>query len=126
MSVNVQNYIQDKHPYKKKVYASFDETLKVAEQTLEEFGWKLLEKTDPQVFERYTEFDTGSGAQSLLFVQLKGGAKFNVFIRQADKGAVDVEVRFLKASSLFFKKFYQYHNDKLANRYLKRLEERLD
>jgi hypothetical protein len=103
-----------------------DEAVKISEQTIEEFGWKLLEKTDPQIYERYTEFDTGNGQQVLLFVQLKGRPKLNIYLRQGDKGTLDVEVRYLNASSLFFKKFYKYRNDKIANRFLKRLEERLD
>lgn len=129
-SVNIPNYIPDKHPYKKTFYGEYSEVLKAAEQTLKEYGWEITGRADPNVFERTASGDK-IGEQTLLFTRIRETslvvgsryARLNAYIRSGDDHSCEVEIRYVTVSSTTVKNFYNYRKDNLIEKMFNRIEE---
>jgi len=132
-SIIIPNYIQDKNPYKKIFYASYDDSLKATLQTMEDLGWIVIETADPSVYERYRETVQEYAQQILIFTDLRqislfvGSryAKLNVYLRTAPDDATEVEIRYLTINSTFLKSFYDYRSDAAVQRIYDHIEKLL-
>ena len=122
-TVDVPKYIQDKNPYKKIFYASFDETLSAAKKTLEHYGWTILNDYDPTVFEQNKELGTPEAKQILLFTEDRqtpfflgsSYSRINAYVRTVDKTSTEVELRYVTVASVPFKTFNTYKNDRVIH-----------
>lgn len=129
-SVMIPNYIHDEHPYSKKLYADFDKVLEATQQALKESGWEVAKTTDPSIFERNkTPVDPHSRG-ALLFTEIRQTslflgsryARMNIYLSAGPDNTTDVEVRYLTVTSVPFKSFYNYRNDRFVQKLLTRLE----
>jgi len=132
-SVNIPNYIQDEHPYKQLFYAEFEKVKEATVEALDHFGWTVGKMSDPALFERERATEDGDGQQSLIFTEIREisfflGTRYsriNVYLRKMSDGAMEVEIRCLKVTSVMFKELYGYKNDRAAERIFQRIEESL-
>ena len=133
-SVTIPNYIQDKSPYKKIYYASFDRVYASSVKVLEELGWKIEKESDPALFERGRVAGDKTQEQKLLFTEIRQfsfflGSKYtrlNLYLKVNPDKAVEVEIRYLKVTSVLFKNIYNYKSDRFVDRIFKRIAEELN
>ena len=133
-SISIPNYIQDEHPYKKKFYARFDDVLKAASQTLTALGWEVDGTSDPSVFERQRAVADPLEKQVLLFSKLRQTplfigsryARLNLYLQSSPDNTTEVEIRTLTVTTLIFKKFTLYRDDRVAEILFREIEERLN
>jgi len=132
-SINIPNYIHDKHPYQQTYYASFDKVHNATIEALKDLGWAIEKETDPALFERTRETKNESRQQILIFTEIRqllffvGSryARVNVYLQITADKATEVEIRYVTVTSMLFKSFYDYKNKKAVNRIFKRIEENL-
>lgn len=128
-SVTIPNYIREEHPYRKTFYASFDDVLNATVQAMEEMGWQIAKKTDPAIFERNKSTDNPQIKQILLFTDVRQTAfilgtryaRMNIYLQSATESATDVELRYLKVTSVSLKNFQNYRNDRFAEKVFARI-----
>jgi len=133
-SITIPNYIHDKHPNLKTFYSPYDQVHAATLKALGEFGWRIEKEADPALYERGRQFQDASRQQTLIFTDINqlsffAGARYarlNVFLRVTADKATEVEVRYLKVTSVLFKTLYNYKNDRLAERIFNRIEKELD
>jgi len=133
-SITIPNYIPDKHTNLQTFYASFDQVYAATIKALNGSGWTVESETDPAIFEREREIPDSSRQQTLIFTDIRqlsffvGSryAKLNVFLQVTADKATEVEIRYLRVTSLPFKTLNNYKNDRLTNRLFKRIEKELD
>ena len=121
-SANIPKYIKDTHPYEQVFYSSFDRVVAAVESGLDHCGWVIDERVDPDVYERTAEVDKNSREKILIFTQRHQGfaglglrnQRVNIYIRTLADASIKVEVRYLTATSIPFKTFYNYRQDKRA------------
>jgi hypothetical protein len=131
-SVTIPNYIQDKYPYKRTFYAPFDQVREAAVQTFGEFGWTIGKESEPALFER--ERESGSSKQTLLFTEIRQTsffvgsryARLNAYLRATADHETEVEIRYLTVTSVPFKRFHHYKNDRAIERIFRHIEGKLN
>lgn len=123
-SVDVPKYIKDEHPYKQVIYASFEKTLEATTEALADAGWKIVSKSDPNVFEHSAVKDP-NGQQVLLFTDIKDiplflGTRFariNVYLRSTGRpNETEVELRYLTVNSVALGSFKNYKHPVATDR----------
>ncbi len=130
-SIRIPNYIDDKHPYKKIFYASFEDTLLASRKALEESGWKVKEVTDPALYEH-----NRAGAaekQGLIFTETQHVSRIlytryytlNVYLT-GQKDSTEMDVRYLVQTSFLLKTWEGYKNDRLVNQFFNRISFHLE
>ncbi len=132
VTVKIPKYIQDASPYKKRFYASFEETLNAARQALGDEGWRISEMANPAVFEQ-SQVVSPDTKQIVIFTEARQtpfifSSRYmtvNVFLRNADDGT-DVEVRYASVTPMLFKNANNYKNDSVVNKILNRISELLE
>ncbi|VAX37557.1 hypothetical protein MNBD_UNCLBAC01-1947 [hydrothermal vent metagenome] len=132
-TIVVPNYIQDKNPYKRKFYASFEKTFEATLAAVQEAGWVVEQQTDPSVFERVESGEFGDQQTLLITGIRKMGlfvgtryAKLNIYIRTGSGNVSEVEIRYLSVNSTLVKNFYNYKHDKSAERLFLYIESALE
>ena len=133
-SITIPNYIHDRHPNLKTFYAPYDQVHAATLKALGDLGWRIEQETDPALYERGRQSQDMSRQQTLIFTDINqlsffAGSRYarlNVFLHVTADKATEVEVRYLKVTSVMFKTFYNYKNDRLAERIFKRIEKELD
>ncbi len=132
-SVSIPNYIHDKHPKLQTFYVSFDLVHAATLKALDDLGWTVENESDPALFERGRESKDSNRQQTLIFTNIRQflffvGSKYdrlNVLLHVTAEKATEVEIRYLKVTSLPFKTFNNYKNDRLVKRLFKCIEENL-
>lgn len=132
-SVTIPHYIKDDNPYKKTVYSSYDQVYEAMQDVLNDFGWSIANKVNPQDYEQDKTLDNVDGQQVLIFTQPRQNKltlgfqdmRVNVYLREGKGNSTEVEVRYQASTTLRFKHFYDYKNDDLIDRMFQSLEERL-
>ena len=133
-SITIPNYIHDKHPQLKTFYAPFDQVHAATLKALGDLGWKIEKEADPALYERGRQFQDISRQQILIFTDINqfsffAGSRYarlNVFLHVTADKATEVEVRYLKVTSVMFKTLYNYKNDRLVERIFNRIKENLN
>ena len=133
VSVQIPQYLRDKHPYKKEYFASYDETLAAVKKVLKNAGWKISSITDPSIFEETAQNKNPEGKKILLFTENKQTSMFlfssysqlNIYVR-ALKNSTEVEIRYEAILPLPFKQFRSFRNDSFVNRLLNQIADQLD
>ena len=133
-TIDIPSYIKDEYPYEKTYYSDFTKVLHAVTQTLEKSGWKISGTSDPQVYERSRAYQDSEMPQIILFTEIQQrslfvGTKYmrlNVQLRKNQENATDVEIRYLKVTSILFKNFTSYQNDMFINQLLKRIEDNIE
>jgi len=133
-SINIPNYIQDKHPKQKTFYATYDQVYNATTKALNDLGWSIETESDPALFERERESQDSSRQQTLIFTDIHQfsffvGSKYtrlNIFLLITADKATEVEIRFIKVTSIPFKTFTKFKNDRLMDRLFKRIEKNLN
>ena len=133
-SVIIPSYIQDNHPYNKKLYATFDKALEATQLALEDYGYKVEKSSDPSVFERNRSIDNTIKKQTLLFTNIRQSSFFigsrykriNVYLQASDDGTTEIEIRYLRITAIIFKKFYGYRDDRFMDKIFKTIEDNLN
>ena len=133
-NINIPNYIQDKHPRHQTFYAAYDQVYDATTKALDDLGWVIEAESDPALFERERESQGSSRQQILIFTDIHQfpffvGSKYsrlNVFLQITADKAIEVEIRYIKVTSLLFKTFSNYKNDRLTDRLFKHIEKNLN
>ncbi len=128
VSVQIPQYLQDKHPYKKEFYSDYDATLKATKKILKNSDWKISSTADPAVFEESSENKRLEGKKILIFTENKQTSMFlfsrytqlNIYVR-ALKNSTEVEIRYEAVIPLPFKQFRSYRNDSFVNNLFKQI-----
>jgi len=89
---------------------------------------------DPAIFERERESQDSSRQQTLIFTDIHQfpffvGSRYtrlNVFLLITADKATEVEIRYVKVTSIPFKTFTNFKNDRLTARIFKRIEKNLN
>ena len=129
-TVNIPNYIQDKNPYKQTYTASFENVLMAASKALEHSGWVVTNKYDPAVFEQNKELNFSGAKQLMLSTNVRQtpfifGTRYgrvNAYIRTIDEKSTEVEMRYVTVTSIPFKNFNSYRNDRAIKHILDSIE----
>lgn len=130
-SVTIPNYIRDRYPYKRTFYAPFDEVRAAVVQTFEELGWRIGRESEPALFERQRE---SGRRQTLLFTEIRQTslfvasryARINAYVAATADNETEVEIRYLTVTSMPFKRFDGYRNDRAVKRIFKHMEKTLN
>jgi hypothetical protein len=130
--VSAPNYIQAEHPYKRTVYGSFEEVLDAVRQGLTQEGWAITKETHPSLYERNALYSEDDKEHVLIFTDLKRSNRFvyagishlNVYVHKTTEG-VELDVRYGGVTNLHFKKVQRYRNDKLVDKFLNSVEQKL-
>jgi len=130
VSVKIPKYLKDEFPYKKKFYASFDETLTATQQALLDNGWHISDMSSPSVFEQDQAPLDPQGKQILIFTEMRQTPivltsrymSLNVYLLSADN-STDVEIRYLAITPMLFKNMENYKNDAVVNKIFDRITE---
>ena len=125
-TVSIPNYIQDKNPYKRVYGANFEGVLMSATRALEHSGWVVTNKYDPTVFEQNKELNSPEAKQLMLSTDVRQTPfivgtcyrRINIYIRTVDEKSTEVEMRYVKVTSVPFKSFNSYRNDRAIKRLL--------
>ena len=133
-TVIIPNYIYDKHPVQQIFYAPYEAVYAATIKALKSSGWKIAEESDPALFERRHESEDTSRSKTVIFTQIRqlsffvgsGYSRLNVFLNVTVDKATEVEIRYVKVTTIGPKTFNNFKNDKLVNRLLKRIEENLE
>ena len=131
-SVSIPNYIYDEHPYKRTVYAPFDKARDATAQTFEEFGWMVEKESNPSLFEREKVGEEGK-RQTLILTEVRQSyfflgsrySRVNAYLREIADKETEIEIRYLRVTSILFKSFYHYTNDKMVERIFNHIEQKL-
>ncbi len=132
-TIDIPQYIQDKYPYQKTLYKSFDKTLEATRQALTDLGWTIDKEVQPSIYERNRVVEEGEGQATLIFTDVRRTpfilgtryAHLNIYLRGGEK-VTEVEIRYLTLNSLAFKTFRHYKNDAATERIFKKIEENLE
>ena len=131
-SITVPSYIRDKNPYEKIFYAPFDTVRETVAKTFEESGWTIEKELEPALFERERGLESGK-KQTLIFTGIRQisfflGSRFgrvNAYIHEVADNETEVEIRYLTVTSIMFKEFYGYKNDRAVKNIFVKIEENL-
>jgi len=126
-------YISDRYPYKEKFYTDFYRVVDATKQALEDLRWQVAETADPAIYERAWQVDDPVIKQVLIFTEYREAffifgsrnSVINAYLRSGPDGAVDVQLRFLRVSTMPYKSFYKYRNDKLIEKLINQIEKNL-
>ncbi len=129
----IPTYVVDKYPYKKIFLTGFNETLDAAKATFKEFGWTIARETHPSEYERGAG-GTEASRQVLLLTEIRQTSLFigtrymrlNIYLRETQDKTTEMEIRYLTVNAFFFKTFYHYKNDKLAQRIFTHIQKSFD
>ena len=132
VSARIPQYLQDKNPYRKSFYTSFDQTYATTKKVLQELDWKIAGASDPDIYEQSLGKPSAPSQQILIFTEIKHTplflgtryAKMNLLLK-AQPETTQVEIRYVTVTSIPFKTFESYKNDKAVNKIFQRLEEDL-
>ncbi|HBR14706.1 MAG TPA: hypothetical protein DD723_04065 [Candidatus Omnitrophica bacterium] len=132
-TISVPNYIKDQNPYKKTYYSNFSDVLKATTEALEEAGWKVVNTSDPSVFEGNKASDDPQVKQLLLFTDIRQTslffatryARINAYVLSGGNQTTELELRYITVTSVLFKKFYSYKKDRFVEHLLKTIEKKL-
>ena len=134
VSVKIPRYIENESSYKRKFYASFDETLEAAQTTLADEGWTVVETKDPRIYEQNSNYDSTTGKQLVLFTETRQTSlilfsrysNLNAFIRSLDKSSTEVEIRYYSATLLLIHTFKSTKNDRFVDHLLDQIAQSLE
>jgi hypothetical protein len=129
VSVRIPKYLQDKHPYQRKFYASYEETLEAASRTLTQLGWHISGTADPALYEQNQAKDDGGAKSILIFTEIRESSwilfsrysQLNCYVRTTD-AATEVELRYTNILALPFKNFQSYRNDRYIEKVFQQIE----
>jgi len=132
-SIHVPQYIKNDHPYKKKFYLEFKKVLPLTVKSLEESGWTIEQRTDPEIYERRKGDAIHKGKQLLLITGIRKlpifiasrYARLNVYVTSEGDDSTEVEIRYVGVKSLIFKNFYDFTHEDIVERVLRRIENNL-
>ena len=132
-TVSIPKYIRNENPYKKKFYASFEKVLPATIRTLEDKGWTIEERADPEVYEMRVGEEVHQGKEILLITAIQKlpvfvasqYARLNVYVTAGVEDTTEVEVRYITIKSVTFKSFYDYSHDKKVQRLFEKIEENI-
>ncbi len=131
-SVYLPVYLQDKKPYTRRVYATYEEILQAVAKTLQDLGWEIDKTVDPLVYENHRMSDLDE-QQILVLTKTRQTsmwigsryARMNIYL-SSKKGISEIEIRYLTTTSILFRGFKSYRNDSAADRIFAHLEELLN
>lgn len=132
-SVQIPNYIQDKHPYKKVFYGSYDEVLEATTSAIEKLDWEISGKSDPSIYEQSKQLSDPDARQILIFTGIKQTpmilgtrySRINAYVRTVKENEIEVEVRYLIVNSIPFTSFSGYRKDAFVKRLFNQIEKSL-
>ena len=133
VTISIPQYLKDKHPYKKKFFAKFEETFAATKEALTHAGWVITEEADPTTYEQDQAYDEVKGKQVLIFTEEKQAARFlysryyklNAFVRTLGDGT-EVEIRYMSMTPVLFFKMERYKNDGLVNSIFAQISKKLE
>lgn len=132
-NIMIPSYIQDRSPYQRMFYGSFDKVYATTVEAFNVSGWAIEKEVEPQLFERERALG-GDDKQTLLFTEIRHSyffigskyARINVYLRETAANETEVEIRYVKVTSLMFKSLYGYRNDRIVDRIFQDIEAGLD
>lgn len=122
VTVKMPKYLKDEFPYKKKFYASFDDTLKATLDTLRALGWRASETVHPSTFEQGQLNEDKNARQILIFTDIRQTPmvlssrymSLNVYLMSSEPNNTDVEIRYISVTPMLFKNVQSYKNDSVV------------
>ncbi|MCA9407080.1 MAG: hypothetical protein H6755_04840 [Candidatus Omnitrophica bacterium] len=132
-TITVPKYIKDSHPYKEVFYYRFNEVQEKARVALSEIGWSIESTADPTVFERNKLLNETEGEQILIFSKVRQGwfilgkkySRVNVYLRAGKNNTAEVELRYIRMTSVPFKIFEKFENDRFAKKLFSLIDKKL-
>ena len=134
-TIKLPNYVKDKNPYKKTFYSDFEKTLPAVKAALQQTGWKLVSEAHPSIYEIGGQVSESLGSsETILFTDTRvfgfflgtSFYKINVYLRSVDKNSTDIEIRYIKVTSILFKNFESYKKDSLAKKLFNKIEMKIN
>ena len=133
VSVQIPQYLQDKHPYKKEYFADYEKTLDAVKTVLKNSDWIIASTSDPSVFEATSQNKSSDGKKILLLTENKQTSmllfsrytQLNIYIR-ALKNSTEVEIRYEAITPLPFKQFRSYRNDSFIKKLFSGIQAQLE
>ncbi len=134
VSVKIPKYLQEESSYKKKYYASFDETLAATKKTLQSQGWVITDTADPIAFEQNQDYDPSQGKRVLLFTEPRQTSMIlfsrysalNAYVRTLANDSTEVELRYHSETPVFFAHFKTSKNDHFIEKLFERIAQDLE
>jgi len=132
VTVQLPRYVQDKHPYKKQFFVPFNDAYNATDQAIKDLGWKILEVTNPTIYEQEKSSVSESAKSILILTETRQTPLFlssrymtlNVFLREQDNGT-EIEIRYGSSMFVLIKNVKSYRNDLVVNKIFNRIEELL-
>ena len=133
-TVSMSNYIKDDHPYKKKFDADYENVKKITMDALKKFGWTIEGESEPSIFEAVKEIENPDAKQIMLFTTIRHSGFFvgssysrvNVFLRGYKNEFTEVEIRYIKLTTVPLKRFTGYRQDALVKKIFNQIQKKLD
>lgn len=134
MTVSIPKYIRDEHPYERKYFASFDDTLKVTVQALEQTGWRIANMSNPETFEKGQAYQEAGAQQVLIFTEARQTPlilssrymSLNVYLRALPDKSTQIEIRYLGVTPVLFKNIQRYRHDAVVNKIFAQISHALE
>lgn len=134
VTVKIPRYLEDASTYKKKYYASFEETINAAKIVLEDQNWTIADIVDPAIYEQNAVYDETKGKQALIFTETRQTSmllfsrysNLNVYVRTLDSSSTEIELRYHSVTPIFFKNFKSNKNDRYADKYFESIAQLLE
>jgi len=130
-TAQIPAYLQDKKPYVKRFYTTYDQTLAGTNAALEQLGWKVEQILDAAVYDRYQAAEDDE-KNSLIITEIRQTplfmgtryAKMNIYVR-SKKNLSEIEIRYVTVLATPFKNYEVYSNDAAVQRIFDRIESHL-
>lgn len=132
-SVTIPRYIHDKHPYERTFFVSFEEAKQAVIGALDETGWLVEHESEPSLYERDKGI-YGEREQILIFSRIRqmsfflgtNYARVNAYIREVADKECELELRYMKVTTVVFKDFQGYKNDRAVESIFRAIEAQLN
>ncbi|HSA30785.1 MAG TPA: hypothetical protein P5160_03190 [Candidatus Omnitrophota bacterium] len=126
-SIQIPGYLQDKKPSVRQFYGGFERTSQAVRRALAELGWEVEDEVLPEVYEVSPRQGVQQEVlmisvirQTSFFIGTRY-ARMNVYIRSNGEVS-EVELRYMKVSTLFFSKKRSYGDENFSRRFFELIE----
>lgn len=135
VTIKMPETIQEDFVYKKVFNADFEESIKAATASLEDFGWKVADISRSKLIKQDRTLDKNTIYLAYIFTEIKQAqlfltssySTFNVRVEPIDDAHTEIAIRYLSVVPIppFYNKKIDYKNDKLVEKIYLRIEDNL-
>lgn len=136
VTIKIPEQIKEEFPYKRVFNASFDNSIRAGADALEDLGWKVAYISRSKLIKKDRTLDKEPKYQAYIFTEIRqvqlfltsSYSTFNVRAEALADGNTEISIRYLSITPIppFYKKKFNYRNDKLIERLYKNIESNLN